>query len=198
MSRFAFAAPITAIIYADSVRMAALMRRMVDALSTSDATIAGYVQHDVERPGRSNCEMVLANIATGRQIAISEDRGPGSRGCRLDVGCLTSALCDLQNELLDATDVLVLNKFGKSEAEGGGFRPVIADALERCIPIVIGVSLRNVDAWHVFAGDLAHEMCLDELEPEATQVILDRLGLSSPRPREVGDAERLSSHVRCG
>lgn len=179
MSRLASAAPITAIVYADSARASAMMRRVVDALSTLGASVAGYIQRDVEKPGRSRCDMVLENITTGRQLPISEDRGPGARGCQLDAHCLTAAMVELRNDLPASADLLVLNKFGKSEADGGGFRPLIADALERGVLVVLGVSWRNVEAWRAFAGDFAREVLLDDLEAETISTVLDRLGLAA-------------------
>ncbi len=50
-------------------------------------------------------------------------------------------------------DLFVLNKFGKEESEGRGFRPVIAEALITGIPVVVGVSERNIASLTDFAGD---------------------------------------------
>ena len=180
--------PITAIVYAESARAAATMRRMVEALVKGGASVAGYIQRDVEKPGRSRCDMLLENIKTGRQLPISEDRGPGARGCQLDVHGLTAAMVELQIDLQASTDLLVLNKFGKSEAEGGGFRPLIAGALEHGIPVVIGVSWRNVEAWRVFAGEHAKEVLLDDLEAESNLTVLYRLGLVA-RPQGAAGTE---------
>lgn len=54
--------------------------------------------------------------------------------------------------------LLILNKFGKVECEGGGLRDLIASAIDRGIPVVIGVPKRNIDAWRSFAGELAVEL----------------------------------------
>jgi hypothetical protein len=176
MIRIETAAPITALVYSDSARAAVIMRRLVDELSAAGAAVAGYIQH-----GRSRCDMVLENVATGSRLAISEDRGPGARGCRLDTDCLATAMVELQDGLANTTDLLVLNKFGKSEAEGGGFRPLIADAIERGIPVVLGVSWRNIEAWRGFAGDLSREVLLPEGAPLTTGSVLSALGISALR-----------------
>jgi hypothetical protein len=54
--------------------------------------------------------------------------------------------------------LLVLNKFGKVECEGGGLRDLIASAIDRGIPVIIGVPERNLDAWRDFAGEFAAEL----------------------------------------
>jgi len=113
----------------------------------------------IERPGPKTggkCDMLLEDLASGETIRISEDRGELARGCRLDLNCLSRA-CALLLSCLSTTDLILLNKFGKAESEGGGFRCVIPDALALDIPIVIGVPRCNLDAWREFAGDLAVE-----------------------------------------
>jgi len=48
-----------------------------------------------------------------------------------------------------------INKFGKEEARGRGLRPVIAEAL---IPLVIGVSTRNLCDFLNLVGDSAKRL----------------------------------------
>jgi hypothetical protein len=54
--------------------------------------------------------------------------------------------------------LLVLNKFGKVEADGGGMCGLMAKALERGIPAIIGVPSRNLNAWREFAGEFSTEL----------------------------------------
>lgn len=55
-------------------------------------------------------------------------------------------------------DVLIVNKFGKQEAEGEGFRPVIAAALAVGIPVLVGLNTLNAPAFRSFASGLAVEL----------------------------------------
>jgi hypothetical protein len=54
-------------------------------------------------------------------------------------------------------ELLILNKFGKVEAEGRGLLDLVAIAVDRRIPVVIGVPIRNLQAWRNFAGGLSVE-----------------------------------------
>ncbi|WP_370654107.1 DUF2478 domain-containing protein [Pseudotabrizicola sp.] len=54
---------------------------------------------------------------------------------------------------LPVADVLIVNKFGKREAEGRGLVPVIAEALEMGLPVLIGVNGLNLAAFLAFAGE---------------------------------------------
>ena len=47
---------------------------------------------------------------------------------------------------------LIINKFGRAEAHGRGLRSVIAEALIAEIPLVIGVSTRNLCDFLTFVG----------------------------------------------
>lgn len=52
-----------------------------------------------------------------------------------------------------STDLLILNKFGKREAEGAGFRQIIGHAIELGIPVLVAVNPAQRDALSDFAGD---------------------------------------------
>lgn len=181
MSRFEAKSPLIAILYDASSDVAALMRRIVACLTADGLRCAGFVQRDVERPGRSRCDMLLENIATGLRLPISEDRGPGARGCRLDEDALGRAITAAIEAISQAPDVLVLNKFGKSESEGRGFRPLIAAALDAGIPVIVPVPWRNAESWRQFAGELADEHVLGVLAELSDSEICRRMGIVAPQ-----------------
>ena len=59
---------------------------------------------------------------------------------------------------MNDADVLVLNKFGRHEAEGRGFREVIADAVAREIPVIVGLNELNKAAFMEFSGGMARHL----------------------------------------
>jgi hypothetical protein len=60
-----------------------------------------------------------------------------------------------RDEARASPDLVILNKFGKAEAEeGGGLRGAIVAALEADIPVLIGVAGPYAPALREFAGDL--------------------------------------------
>ena len=101
-------------------------------------------------------------LPDGPVIRISQSLGPGARGCRLDPEALETAVGLVEAQLAKGADVLIVNKFGKHEAEGRGFRGVIAEALAQDVPVVVGLSRMNHAAFLEFAGDLATEVAPDE------------------------------------
>ena len=52
------------------------------------------------------------------------------------------------------TDLLIVNRFGKREAEGRGFRAVIEQAVTSGVPVLVAVSAANLDSWNAFADAL--------------------------------------------
>jgi nucleoside-triphosphatase THEP1 len=169
---------ILAIIYADGELAAEVMRRMAGKLMACGARCAGFIQRDEPPPvGRSRCDMLIECLATGERLKISEDRGAFARGCRLDVDVLAAAIVSARETIRSAPDVLVVNKFGKTESEGGGFRSLIADATELGIPVLIAVPWRNIESWRHFAGEFATEIAADAITDEDDGSVLAMIGL---------------------
>ncbi len=167
MSSLSPRTPVTAVVYRDGCPPDALLAAVATELGSAGLSLAGVVEKDVPRPGRSRCDMILEDLFTGEEIRISEDRGEGARGCRLQVGELMRAMGNALRALDAGPDLLVVNKFGKTEGEGGGFRPLIAAALERSIPVLIAVPARNLDAWRTFAGDMSTDYAIEDLAQPA-------------------------------
>ena len=169
MSRFVVP-PITALVYGSGSDPAAAMARIADHLASRGARCAGFIQRDVPMPGRSRCDMLLADVSSGATIAISEDRGAEARGCRLNESELSRAIMVAMQALESKPDLLLINKFGKSEAGGRGFLPLIAEAVERGIPLLIAVPWRNIESWRHFAGDLAREVAVGPLSNDSARL----------------------------
>lgn len=178
MTRFKANHPLIAIVYEPRSDPVKLVRRIVAHIEAKGGRSAGFIQKDRERSDRARCDMDLEELATGRRIPISEDRGPGATGCRLHEEGLNRAIVSAMETISSAPDVLVLNKFGKSETEGRGFRPLIAAALEAGVPVITPVPARNLDNWRRFAGSLATEHHLASLEGLSEVELFRRLGLA--------------------
>jgi hypothetical protein len=164
-----------ALVYSDAAGADRVLTQLAMALLERDVRLAGLVQHNAPRPGRSRCDMVLQDLGSGRHIAISQDRGPEARGCMLDVSQLLTASLMVDDSLSQEPELVILNKFGKSEAEGGGFRPLISTVIVSDIPLVIAVPWRNIESWRAFAGGMAQEVAL-EGEAETVERLLAILG----------------------
>ena len=176
MSRLRPKSPITAILYSEGCDVDLAMDHIARMLEGSELRLAGFVQRNQPRPDRRRCDMVLEELASGEILGISQDRGPMARGCRLDVSELLRGM-ELARQALSARpDLMIINKFGKIESEGGGVRPLIAEALDNGVPVLVAVPWRNIDGWRLFAEGLTTEIVLGRIA-EINFKIRDALGL---------------------
>lgn len=133
----------------------AVVGRVAQAARAAGLALAGMIQKDERRPERRRCDMALVDLASAREIAISQDRGKDARGCRLDHGALEEAAGLVMASLaaIPPPQALILSKFGKREIEGHGFRQVVEQAVERGVPVLVGVGVEHVEGFRAFAGE---------------------------------------------
>lgn len=137
----------------------ACIAAVVAGLQGVGARLAGTVQTNIDRTRDHPCDMDLMVLPAGPVLRISQELGPGARGCRLNGGVLEQAVMQAARHLAGA-DLLVVNKFGRLEAEGRGFVPLIAEAMERGIPVLVGVNGLNLAAFLGFTdGTARHFTC---------------------------------------
>jgi len=167
---------IAALVYADGIYPDRVIARTLEPLRERGVALAGTLQRAASGlPGRHPCDLLLEDLASGDVTAIAEHRGREARGCRLDVGLLTEVAEAVAVSLhADAPCLLVVNKFGKMEAGGGGLHDALAEAVNLGIPALVGVPARNLGRWRAFAGAFAIELAS---EPAALATWLAAHGL---------------------
>jgi hypothetical protein len=153
---------VAAIVYANDAYPDALFRQLVESCNAAGISVAGVLQQP-SAGGNHRCDVYLQDLASGHLTRLFENRGSEARGCRLDGAALAEATARIEKSLEAEPGLLVLNKFGKAECDGEGMRDLIASAMLRGIPVVIGVPARNLEAWREFAGDFAVELPADFL-----------------------------------
>ena len=132
-----------------------ILHRLATQLAARGLRCCGTVQINSERAFSGPCDMDVQVLPDGPVLRISQDLGASARGCRLDPSALETAAGLVSASLARGADLLIVNKFGKHEAEGRGFRTVIADALAAGIPVIVGVNGLNLASFDEFAGGLA-------------------------------------------
>ncbi len=143
-----------------------LLAEVATHLGQLGLRLCGTVQVNTERAGSLHCDMDLMVLPEGPSFRISQNRGNWARGCRLDAGSLEIAVEHVARSVDRGADLMIINKFGKHEAEGRGFRSVIASALEHDMPVLVGLNALNREAFDRFSGGLA-----SELAPEVGAVL---------------------------
>jgi len=144
---------LAAIRIADDTATDDLLESVIQTLRQEGKTVAGFIQRQGRPDLSGHAEMILEDISGGRQYCISQPLGRDSRGCRMD----PRAVADIAGPFLEAIatrpDLLVLNRFGKGESEGQGFRAVFEKAFLLGIPVLTSVKEIYAGAWEAFAAD---------------------------------------------
>ena len=120
--------------------------------------VCGVVQSNQEHPGYHPCDMDIKVLPNGPQLRISQALGNGSQGCRLDAGALEQAAVSVEQSLDGTCNLLLINKFGKHEAQGRGLTQAIIRAVEMDVPVLCGLNDLNKQAFLDFAGMEAREL----------------------------------------
>lgn len=120
--------------------------------------VTGVVQINTERAKEHKCDMDVKVLPDGPTICISQSLGAGSSGCRLNPDALEQAVELVADNVRHKPDLLLINKFGKHEADGRGFREVIGEAVASDIPVVVGLNNLNKAAFQEFAAGMGTEI----------------------------------------
>lgn len=153
-------------------RLLALFSRQ---LIERGSRLIGVAQINTECADSTLCDMDVQVLPDGPTIRISQSLGTGARGCRLDPSALEQAVALVSASLDSNPHLLVINKFGKHEAEGRGFRPLIGEALALGIPVLAGVNTMNHAAFIEFTQGIGKRLAA---EPTALDIWFSELNLS--------------------
>lgn len=142
-------------------------------LEARGVVLAGAVQENLGGDDTTPCDMILRVLGTDQRFTISQSLGSCAVGCRLDPDGFERTVGLVETTLREDTALLIINKFGKQEIEGRGFRRVIGEALMQGIPVLTSTGRNHRDAFLEFAGDMA-----EQIDPDP-QAISDWLARQS-------------------
>lgn len=144
-----------------------ILEALSKELLNKGLNVAGTVQINSDREGCPNCDMDVRVLPDGPIIRISQSLGPEAKGCRLDPVALEESVVLVDQRLSADTDILIVNKFGKHEADGRGFRDVIASAIAKDVRVIVGLNNLNKEAFVEFVGEDTQEV-----EPNVESLLL--------------------------
>ena len=154
-------APLAAVRF-DHGDIDAFLSLISKTLEEGGLRIRGALQSRGVVGGECHCaDMDLTTLQSGRTFRISQSLGNGSRGCRLHPGALADCASFIEAELQMGADLLILNRFGRGESEGRGFRDLIGTAIELNILVLTAVRPAYADAWAKFGTDIACDLPME-------------------------------------
>lgn len=138
-----------------------LLLSVAEVLQSRGWRLAGAVQINTETGTDRACDMDLLVLDGVQTIRISQNLGSLSRGCRLDAAALETAVGLVEKTMDAGVHLLIVNKFGKQEADGRGFRPLIGRALTEGVPVLTAVAATKREAFDSFAAGVGAELPYD-------------------------------------
>jgi hypothetical protein len=139
-----------------------LLNDVAAALERGGAKLAGVMQTSEPAAGCDVSSVRLRSLARDWDIPILQERGSGATGCRLDYASIVEASSRIAADIPTDSDFVFLNRFGRAEAEGNGFRDILQKCLEDDIPVIIGVRRDYLEAWDAFHGGFAVDLPCDK------------------------------------
>jgi nucleoside-triphosphatase THEP1 len=143
---------IAALKHPEGTKIDRAIMKIVHRLRQQGYSLAGAVRAHMTPSDENRCDLFLEDLSTSTVFPISQDLGSGSHACRLDDVALDAIAAKVEVSLQEGADILILNKFGKQEAEGRGLRSPIVEAVNRGIPVLVGLNPGRAQAWNEFCG----------------------------------------------
>jgi len=130
-----------------------LLIDFADDLSRSGRRVVGVAQ--VGRSCRSdNPVLGLVVLPTGGVVHLVDDVRNRAAGCRLNTGRLTAVAKQLGSLIAAGSDLVIINRFGRSEADGRGLTQLITGALDADIPVLVAVPEYRFATWIKFSDGM--------------------------------------------
>ena len=132
-----------------------------------EARVVGAIAEDHGLPDRACSAGYLRSLADGARHPIFQDLGRGSQTCHLAGDGALVAGAAVARDIETGCDLVILSKFGKLEAGGGGLREAFAAAIEAGVPVLTSVAASQAAPWRSFAAPLFTPLDADAGEIEA-------------------------------
>jgi hypothetical protein len=152
---------LAAVAYDAGFRIDDFLARVADRLRADRINLAGVLQENAGNAAGVCSAMTLVDLTALGRFRISQDLGSQAEGCRLDAQGLAEIGALLDQPLGRDIELLMLNRFGKAEAEGGGLRSAFVRAMEAGVPVLTAVRPPYIEAWSRFHGRLAVDLPTD-------------------------------------
>lgn len=145
--------PVAAIVAPKGADADGLLTGLAARLAGRGLAVVGHVQ-----ASGGNDAMLLVDVGCGKATGISQELGAGAQACRLDSAALAGAVGPLLAAMDERPDLVIVNRFGKDEAEGRGFRAVFEKACELGIPVLTVVREAYLEDWRAMTGSADNEL----------------------------------------
>jgi hypothetical protein len=145
-----------------------LLARFAERRIAEGLRVAGVIEEPAGGVDCGVCDsLVLRETAGSTIIPITQNLGSGSSSCKLDSAGLAAGCQAVVAAIEQGADVVVLSKYGKIEAEGGGLLDAFRAAAEAGVPCLTGVKPSFSGHFLEYAGGYSQWIEASEAALEA-------------------------------
>ena len=159
------ATPIATVVGADDPTIQALFANTAAKWRAAGLKVVGLVAETHGLEDRTCRAGFLRDVVSGKTFSIYLETPPSHTSCHLDADGVESACNEILKQI-PASDLVVLSKFGKLEADHGGLVRAFDAAIAAGKPVLTTVSDKHRDAWSGFASNAIYlspeEAALDQ------------------------------------
>lgn len=150
--------PIGAIVHESAEAADEQLQPFIQYLQEQGKVVLGVVQAPEEVSFAYRSKMGIINLNNGEFTSIAQDLGEHNTSCCLDSEAVSNASHILKHAREQKPDLIVVNRFGKLEAEGEGFADEMLEIMSLGLPMLTVVATRFLEPWREFTGGLATEI----------------------------------------
>lgn len=152
---------VAAVVYVTGSRIEEFFANLAARLAASGIKVSGLLQHSMRANEADRCSFEMEDLGRGERYRISQDLGAGSSACSIDHAAIAAASVVLRRAILDAPDVVLVNKFGALEAAGEGLREEMNAIVGAGLPMLTTVNREQLDDWRAYVGTPNAELPMD-------------------------------------
>jgi nucleoside-triphosphatase THEP1 len=132
-----------------------LLLDFAEELRREGVRAAGLVQLDRGHHPSDDGDLRTVVLSNREVVHLNHHRERDTPRCRLDGSSLASLAKTIEAAIREGADLVVINRFGKLEAEGKGLIELIQLAAKADIPMLIAVPEHRFAAWIAYSGGMS-------------------------------------------
>jgi uncharacterized protein (DUF4213/DUF364 family)/nucleoside-triphosphatase THEP1 len=157
-------AKLAGVLYGENSQPRSLLRDYATAMQARGWRVGGLVQEEVRDENGRRLSIDAIDVASGDRFPINRPKVDlDDKNCSLDTSALTDSSTALRRAVTQGCDLLVVEKFGDQERDGGGLMDDIFAAVAAGIPVMVSVPAYAVDQWNEVCGGLSDILPWDQL-----------------------------------
>lgn len=156
---------VVGVVYERGEPIREVMKGFVESLQSQGIDVHGILQEtptEVNVPAES-CGVDAIDIKTHSKVELVRPTQYelDNKICSLDLSRLAEAAQILRRAISQNADIVVVEKFGKHEKDGGGLSDDLMAVISEPIPTVVSVPKDELASWNAFTGGMDVQLGCD-------------------------------------